>query len=169
MKKPFLKEIPGYESFYLASKDGRIFSKRYNKFMKSSKNKDGYLALVLNDGVFKKTLRVHRIIAITFLKNHFAGAIVNHKNGIKTDNRVENLEWTTYTGNAIHAFKNKLRPILKGDNHPNRKTSQEQVKEIRFLWENKVLTRKEICKKFKLKQSQVYRITTYEHWKTGES
>jgi hypothetical protein len=96
-----IKQFPNY----YCDKDGNIFSKR--KKLKQSK-RNGYLCVGLCNKGFCKTISVHRIIAESFILNPENKPQVNHKNGIKTDNRTENLEWVTQSENAIHAINNGL-------------------------------------------------------------
>jgi hypothetical protein len=93
-----IKEFPNY----YCDKLGNIFSKK--KKLKQSK-RNGYLCISLCNKGFCKTINVHRIIAETFIPNIENKKQVNHINGIKTDNRVDNLEWVTQSENAIHAIK----------------------------------------------------------------
>ena len=90
---------------YMVSNKGRIKSLKRGKekFMKLG-NSHGYLNVML-DG---KTYLVHRLIAETYISNPNGYTIVNHINGIKTDNRFENLEFTTQKDNAQKAWKQGL-------------------------------------------------------------
>ena len=67
-------------------------------------DKDGYLKTALRKNGVRKYLRVHRLVAQTFLENPNDLPVVNHKNGIKSDNRLDNLEWCTVSENTKHAF-----------------------------------------------------------------
>ena len=106
------KDVVGYEG-YQVSNLGRIKSldKRVNvsgflkypttkirkgKILRQSKDKDGYLKVTLFKGVERKYLRVHRIVAMTFIPNPENKKTVDHKNTIVDDNRVENLSWMTH-------------------------------------------------------------------------
>jgi len=106
-----MKAIPGYTD-YLATEDGRVFSVKRNKWLKNTLMTIGYYSTTLRDANYnQKTVYVHRIVAMTYLDNPENKATVNHINGIKTDNRVENLEWSTYSENCKHAHKMGLNYI----------------------------------------------------------
>ena len=93
---------------YLIYEDGRIYSKRYKKFLTPKKNWDGYHRIQIWENNKCHMVGWHRIIAETFIPNPDNKPFVNHKNGIKTDNRVENLEWVTQKENIKHAWQNGL-------------------------------------------------------------
>lgn len=102
--------IPGYEG-YIAYPDGKIRSKKFNRFIKTTK--DGYESLVLCVQGKRMTRTVHKLIALTFLPNPDGKKIVNHKNGNKLDNRVENLEWVTLADNSAHSVESGLSKTRK--------------------------------------------------------
>lgn len=99
------KAIEGFTR-YLLSRCGRVYSTISNRFMTASKNNRGYFffSLVSDEGL-KKSLSRHRLLAIVFIPTDLdkRDLIVNHLNGIKGDDRVDNLEWTSYVGNLEHA------------------------------------------------------------------
>lgn len=98
-----MKDIPGYENIYSATEDGRVWSHRRNKFMSPYTDRNGYHQLVLIKDKKPKCFWVARIIANTFIPKIDGKNIINHKNGVKTDNSVNNLEWCTTGENIRHS------------------------------------------------------------------
>lgn len=75
---------------------------------------------------------VHRLVGIAFVPGADEGLSINHLNGIKTDNRPENLEWVSLADNTKHQWRTGLVD-LRGDKHPKRKLSSTQVRYMRKL------------------------------------
>lgn len=113
------KKIDGFEN-YEVSNYGNVRSLNYNnqniiKILKPVICSNGYYGVGLSLNGKSKTFSIHRLVAIRFINNYDNKKEVNHINGIKTDNRVENLEWCTRLENAKHAKKNNL--LKSGKNH----------------------------------------------------
>lgn len=87
------------------------------KFLKTYRSKDNYESVSLIIGGKKTTKRVHHLMAITFLENPENKITVNHKNRIRYDNRLENLEWNTYSENTKHGWDNGRTQTDKQKNH----------------------------------------------------
>jgi hypothetical protein len=103
------KDVPGYEGIYEASTMGRVRSLKYDshyrgRILKGTTGKNGYKIIALWKDGRSKSETIHRVVAKTFLVNPLNKRTVNHKNGNKTDNRVQNLEWSTDSENNQHAF-----------------------------------------------------------------
>lgn len=106
------KDIVGYENHYQVNELGQIRTLKNSSLQKAGtilksqiNKKNGYVyQMVYKDGK-QKLLRVHRVVANAFLPNPNNLPQVNHKNGNKNDNRVQNLEWCTQEQNMLHAFK----------------------------------------------------------------
>lgn len=124
------KDIEGYEGLYQISNIGRIKSQQRNvphkgmgkfsvpeRIRKPGDNGHGYLILPLCKNGAVKSRYVHRLVATAFIPNLERKSTVNHKNGIKADNRVENLEWATQSENSQHGFDNGLIVQNKGKDH----------------------------------------------------
>lgn len=95
---------------YIACDDGTIINTNTGEVVNGSTKRTGYIEVVLKnkEGATKSCL-VHRLIATAFIGAPGPGQEVNHINGVKTDNRVENLEWVNHGENLRHAYENGLR------------------------------------------------------------
>ena len=108
-------EMIGY-SDYGVNMEGEVMSFRRNKKLKSKIDK-GYERVALSNNNQRKFFPVHRLVAIAFIPNPKNKPCINHKNGVKTDNRVENLEWCTYSENSLHAYATELEKHRRGFRH----------------------------------------------------
>lgn len=116
------KAIKGFEKQYEVSNIGNVrsidrvvkhyregFTRKYKGTSKATRlTSDGYLKCNLKNNGERFDFRVHRLVAEAFIPNIDNKPVINHKNGIKTDNRVENLEWCTVSENVIHATRTRL-------------------------------------------------------------
>ena len=105
-----MKDIPGFED-YAVTEDGRVWShpkrcSREGRWLAITSDSYGYQYVHIGN----KYPRIHRLMAVTFLDAPLEGQVqVNHKNGLKGDNRLENLEWCTPAENTRHAYRYGLR------------------------------------------------------------
>ncbi|WP_295677299.1 NUMOD4 domain-containing protein [uncultured Empedobacter sp.] len=168
------KDIKGYEGLYQVSDSGNVRSldRRYSngkgecfrkgKVLQKMHVSSGYHAVGL---YLNKVLRqhlVHRLVSVAFIKNTNNNACVNHIDGIKTNNTVENLEWCSHSENTIHAFKIKLILPTSGIINGMSKLTEKDVLEIRAIGEN--LTQKEVCEIYNVSRNTIYNIINRRSW-----
>lgn len=116
---------------YKVTPDGRVYSEKSKRYLSCWRDKQGYVRCRFN-GI---TYFVHRVVATLYLDNQENKPEVNHKNGDTSDNRVENLEWSTRSENQQHAFDNKFQVMAKGSKSPVAVLTYDQACEIRRLHE----------------------------------
>lgn len=123
------------ETNYRVSNTGKIYSMLSHKYLKFGVLNTNYFYVYIN----KKTKLIHRLVAEAFISNPNNLPEVNHINGDKQNNHVNNLEWCTHAENQKHASVNNLMAV--GEKHGRHKLTEIQVNEIRAL-RNKLSQRK---------------------------
>src|SRR3569833_1013627 len=97
--------IPGYEGLYTITRDGRVFNVRRQRFLALTP-RQGYLFASLRKDGKQTSVGVHRLVALAYIPAVAGKEQVNHKNCVRNDNRVENLEWMTMAENVAHGQLN---------------------------------------------------------------
>lgn len=134
---------------YYISSLGRLYSKHSDIMIKPAISSFGYLRFSLRKPGGKRVmLSAHRLVAIAFIPNPHKKETVNHKDGNKTNNRFDNLEWMTSAENTHHAIDTGLRKSY-GSNVPNSLFNEEIVRQICDLI-SKGFTNKQIKEKINL-------------------
>lgn len=174
--------VIGYEKIYELSMSGKVIAKeryidskkfingkhskgfRKSKLLKSQLSYAGYVRVFLTKGGKKKAFTIHRLLALHFIPNPENKPCINHINGIKSDNRLENLEWVTNSENDLHAYRLELRKPMKGVSNGMAKLNDNKVRKIRgFL--SKGLMHKDIAKKFNVAPVSITRIANNQLWR----
>ena len=155
------KQIKDYEN-YLISNRGRVYSEQNKKFLRPQNNSFGYLHVTLCKNGVRKTQKIHRLVALAFILNVFGKITVNHIDGIKTNNFVENLEWATDKENIRHAFDNGL--MQKDEKNGQSKLSEDQVLEIRRIHKTGDYSQTALGKIFGVSQRLISYIINRKTW-----
>ena len=148
---------------YLVGQNGVVLNKRKRTTLKPLITKKGYCEF---DGVDKR-ISIHRCVAITYLDNPENKETVNHIDGIKTNNAVNNLEWNTIAENNEHkkinglGRTNKAKLAATGSNNTQSKISEKDVIEIR----NSILSKNELGNKFNISIATINDILARRSWK----
>ena len=145
------KSVVGFEDSYQVSDLGRVRSvdrlvfktNGRQQFFKGrvlslTKNACGYPQMILHTNGKPRSVRVHRLIALAFIPNPENKPDVNHKDGVKTNNVLANLEWSTTSENVKHAYDNGLTRIQhrKGTDSHRAKLTPELIRKAKTMREN---------------------------------
>jgi hypothetical protein len=178
------KDIKGYEGLYQVSSIGRIksfdriveqigkgglpFKRIYKgRILVGNKHTKGYYMATLAKNKKNTPISIHRLVCFAFIPNVQNLPQVNHKNGIKTDNRVENLEWCTSSFNNKHAHSTGLNRsgYKNGELHKNAKLKNMEVRKIKMGLACGIATR-ELASLFSVSVPTISMISKGNSWKT---
>jgi hypothetical protein len=159
------KDIEGYEGLYQVSNLGRVksFKRKNIKIMKSSVDFNGYSHVNLYKNDTKRGFKVHRLVCFAFLPYLIEKPQVNHINGIKTDNRLKNLEWCDQSHNQQHAYDTGLKIGRIGEKNGRSKLTKEQVYEIKY--NSKYLEVNQLSKFYNVTKTMIRFIIKGKSWK----
>ena len=168
------KPVLGAEGFYSVSNLGRVRSeplphatigRQRGRILKPCLDTKGYpiVGLCL-PGQRRRTMKVHRVVAITFIRPPTPGEQVNHKNGVKTDNRTGNLEYVSCLENIHHCWRTGLHGTehCRGSRNPQAKLTDDAVRTIRGAYPNRSLT--DLAKQFGVTPQAIAHVVKGETW-----
>ena len=164
------------EGYFRIDNEGRIWRlairSRWKDFIKSSERElkyvssKGYIHIWFYKNKKKYCCKAHRIVWIYFNGEIPDGLEINHKNGIKTDNRPENLELVTISENKKHAYRIGLechKGEIAGEKHPLTKLNDDDIKNIRLRYSSGE-TLKMIAKDFNISIPHTHKIIKRKRW-----
>jgi len=154
--KEIWKDVPGYSGDYKVSNKGRVRSLKNggDKFLKPINN-GGYLSVALSDGETSR-FYIHTLVGKCFIENPSNKKYINHIDGDKTNNRVDNLEWVTMQENAKHASKNGLYSSHAKGNSYAKSSNPKKLKQF-FLEPDQVSRLKEKAEKEDVSEAEIVR------------
>jgi hypothetical protein len=163
------RDIPGYEGVYQASNLGRIRSlnrpNHAGKILVATDNGTGYLQVGLSLNKVHKKFTVHRLVLLAFAGPLPEGHNRNHRNGNKHDNRPKNLEYVLFHENSRHAVQSLHRQFgSRGEKSGSARLTDEQVKEIRALYDSGRFTYRQLAPMFGVGKSTIGAITARRSW-----
>lgn len=164
------RDVVGYETFYQVSNLGRVRSVHppypHDPIRKQWANRKGYLSLTLHKHGTTRRAFTHRLVLAAFVGPLPPEHEVNHIDGIKNNNRVNNLEYCTQVENRAHAIRIGLMPYSQtGSNHPRALVSDNDVREIRRLRTEDHVPVALIAKRFGMSTINAYCIISRKSWK----
>lgn len=134
------KDCKGYEGLYQISNEGRVWSVRKQRILSPHKKNNGYLEILLTPVNGKRKYeRVHRLVALAFIEQPDGCTVVNHLDGDKTNNRVDNLEWCTVQRNTKHAFDNNLGGFQERQREITEKARASNTKQYQVWKDDKLV------------------------------
>lgn len=165
------KDIPGYEGLYQVSNTGLVRTLRathgrpVNHVMSPGKSR-GYLAIGLTLNGIDKRFSIHRLVMLAFRGERPDGMVTNHKNGIKDDNRLENLEYVTHQQNTLHMI-NVLNTYHRtfGAAVGSAKLDDDKVREIRRLFATGGVTHVSLAVTYQVSRTLIGQIIRRKIWK----
>lgn len=152
-----------YWTNYSASENGSVYGSR-GGLLSPISHHTGYNVITVRKGDEQKQVRVHRFIWECLIGEIPRDKVINHKNGDKTDNRLDNLELMTNQENIIHAWETLGRVSIKGEDKPQAKLTEEQAKEIIDLCKQG-LSNKIIGNRYEIHPNYVSLIRHNKRWK----
>lgn len=159
------KDVVDYEGLYEVSNYGRVKNKKRDRLLSPHSDRAGYIKVGLYKDGKQKGQFVHRLVAMAFIDNPEEKSDVNHIDGDKSNNHVENLEWNTRSENLTHAYENRLLIPLEGEDNGNAKLSEEQVIAIKETVESGV-SQSQIARILGVSQPTISYIVNGINWKS---
>jgi hypothetical protein len=181
------KDVVGHEGLYMISNLGRVKSLRRvvsrstsdmvisERILSQNISTTGYYYVVLHKDKKPKTCKIHRLVGLSFIPNPHNKPQINHIDGNKLNNTLNNLEWVSVSENAKHSYgmglsrvsdyQKKMTSLAnRGQNCANSKLTEYDIQVIRDAWATGVFTQKFLSQCFFVGQDQISRIINHKRW-----
>jgi hypothetical protein len=160
--------IEGYEGIYAVSDTGEVMSMNYKKSklpgLMTFQIRRGYASIwACKKGFKAKWLTVHALVAHHFIGPRPDGMAINHKDGVKTNNRVDNLEYCTHSENSKHSFTTGAQ-CNKGIQHSQAKLDDEKVRKIREAATIPGYSRTDLAREYGVSESTITYVVRRQRW-----
>lgn len=160
---PIINEKIKYDYYYISNK-GEIFSRPNNKILKQQTNKDGYKTIILRDNdLLPRRWTIHKLVALVYIGNppkYINNPTIDHKNNIRDDNRVENLQWIEH---SINSSERTIKPI--GEKNGRSILNENKVKKIWQLIKQNKYSASQIGNMFGVNKGTILDIKNKKNWK----
>jgi len=162
------RPVVGYEGWYDVSNLGRVRRAKpgprtyAGRKLKGSQNQYGYIRVSLCKDGRKVYRSIHQLVVMAFLGPYPDGKQVNHIDGDKTNNRIDNLEYVTSSENSLHSFALGLQAPLRGEQNAQSKLTEDNVHEIRQLLGKE--SKAAIARHFDVSRATIRQIAYGNNW-----
>lgn len=164
------RAVPGYEGIFETTATGSVRSARTRRRLKPHLHPSGYQTIATRVGGRKGRAvcgKVHRLVALAWSPARDGADVVNHRNGVKTDNRAANLEWATPSENTRHAYRTGLREQARGEASSAAKLTRADVLSLRrrFPLGHPILQARQVAAEYGIDHSTLYQAVRGQTWK----
>ena len=164
-----IKPIDGFPGYFICS-NGQVLGKKGFTYGHKASHTNYRMIWIQDEWGNWTHAFVHRIVARAFIPLIFGKTQVNHINGVKSDNRIENLEWVTPAENIRHAYTTGLHPVRRtsdrrGENNTNHKLTLEEVREIKNMLNETDFSQIMIGRIFNVSNSTISKIKSGKRWR----
>jgi len=168
MAKIFNKStpIPNFPNYEI-TKDGRVWSFKTNRWLKTRPNKQGYEVAELYNGMGKKKMcKVHTLVLTAFVGPRPKGLECRHLDSNKLNNQLSNLCWDTHTNNTKDQLQLGVHPTQNqyGSNNPLAILTETEVKQIKWLYKYRICTQTKVAKIFDVAKQTISSIVKERNW-----
>ena len=160
-----MKQIKGFSAYSITT-SGKVWTNKYKKWLSPGKVNRGYLQVVLYKNNKRFQRKISRLMLETFVGPCPKNKECCHNNGVKDDNRLENLRWDTHSNNVKDAIYHGTHIcIRRGEESSYHKLTERDVRMVIYMWRTKLFTQQEIAETYNVSQQGISNILNRKNWK----